>query len=135
MADFTVVVSDPETGATYQRDVDGQDANRFLGRSIGDDVDGDAVGLSGYTLTLTGGSDNAGRPMREDVRGPALKEVLLTGGTGYNPSRGGERRRITVRGSEVSDEVTQINVKITEYGDGSVEELLGEGGDDGDGDE
>jgi small subunit ribosomal protein S6e len=125
MADFTVAVSDPETGNTYQIDVDGQDANRFMGRELGDDVAGSAVGLDGYTLELTGGSDNAGRPMRGDVRGPALKEVMLEGGTGYNPSRDGERKRVTVRGREISDEVRQINAKITDRGSGDVEELLG----------
>ena len=36
MAEFKVVVADPETGETFQREVDGQDANRFLGRELGD---------------------------------------------------------------------------------------------------
>jgi small subunit ribosomal protein S6e len=129
MADFQVVVADPDSGATYQRDVDGQDANRFLGKSIGDEVDGGALGLDGYSVEITGGSDFAGRPMRGDVAGPNLKEVLLDGGVGYEPSRDGERKRITVRGGEVSDAVAQLNVKITESGDGDVEDLLGEGGD------
>ncbi|MFC4548840.1 MULTISPECIES: 30S ribosomal protein S6e [Halorussus] len=132
MADFQVVVADPDSGATHQRDVDGQDANRFLGRSIGEEVDGGAVGLDGYTVEITGGSDKAGRPMRGDVAGPNLKEVLLEGGVGYEPSRDGERKRITVRGGEVSEEVAQLNVKIAERGDTSVEELLGEGGDEED---
>ncbi|PSP54901.1 30S ribosomal protein S6e [Halobacteriales archaeon QS_1_67_19] len=130
MADFQVVVADPESGATHQRDVDGQDANRFLGKSIGEEVDGGAVGLDGYTVEITGGSDDAGRPMRGDVDGADLTEVLLDGGTGYNPSRDGERKRVTVRGSEVSEAVAQLNVKITERGDESVEDLLGEGGED-----
>lgn len=133
MADFKVVVSDPETGATYQRDVDGQGANRFLGIDLGNEVDGDAVGLSGYSLELTGGSDRAGRPLRTDVAGPNLKQVLLTGGTGYKPQRDGERKRVTVRGREISEEVVQINTTIAAYGDESVEELLdGDGEDDAD---
>ncbi|MEM4782124.1 MAG: 30S ribosomal protein S6e [Halalkalicoccus sp.] len=132
MADFKVVVSDPETGATYQRDVDGQDANRFLGRELGDEVDGGAVGLSGYELELTGASDTAGRPLRDDVAGPNLKQVLLTGGTGYKPKRDGERKRVTVRGREISEEVVQINSKITTRGDESVEELFGASDDDAD---
>lgn len=124
MANFQVVVADPETGATYQRDVDEQDANRFLGKSLGETVDGGAVGLDGFELELTGGSDDAGRPMRGDVSGPNLREVLLTGGTGYKPSREGERKRVTVRGSEVSDAVAQINAKISAHGDGDVDELF-----------
>ncbi|MFC7081674.1 30S ribosomal protein S6e [Halorussus caseinilyticus] len=130
MADFQVVVADPESGATHQRDVDGQDANRFLGKSIGEEADGGAVGLDGYTVEITGGSDDAGRPMRGDVAGPNLKEVLLDGGTGYKPSRDGERKRVTVRGGEVSEATAQLNVKISERGDESVEDLLGGGEDD-----
>jgi small subunit ribosomal protein S6e len=130
MADFQVVVADPEDGVTYSVDVDGQDANRFAGKSIGEEVDGDAVGLSGYTLEITGGSDTTGRPMREDVAGPETREILLEGGTGFNPNREGERRRVTVRGAEISDDTRQINAQIAERGDGDPADLLGEGGDD-----
>ena len=133
MAEFKVVISDPETGSTYQREVEGQDANRFLGRSIGEEVDGGAVGLSGFTLELTGGSDVAGRPMHGDVPGPNLKELLLEGGVGYNPSREGERKRITVRGGQVSEETAQVNASVVD-GEGDVGDALGEGG-DGDEDE
>jgi small subunit ribosomal protein S6e len=37
---------------------------------------------------------------------------------------------VTVRGGEVSDAVAQLNVKIAERGDDSVEDLLGEDGED-----
>jgi len=130
MADFTVVVADPENGETHQLDAEGQDANRFIGRDIGEEVEGSAVGLDGYTLELTGGSDTAGRPMRADVRGPNLTTLLSDGGTGYKPSRPGERRRVTVRGREVSEDTRQINAKIVERGDESVADLLGENDDE-----
>ena len=130
MAEFQVAVADPDDGTTYQFDVEGQDANRFLGREIGAEVEGSSVGLSGYTLEVTGGSDDAGRPMREDVAGPDLKALLLDGGTGFNPSKEGERRRITVRGHEVSDATSQVNARITGRGGESIEDLLG--GDDED---
>ncbi|WP_436933561.1 30S ribosomal protein S6e [Halovenus marina] len=124
MAEFTIAVADPEDGTTYQVEVSDQDANRFIGREIGETVDGGAVGLSGYTLELTGGSDDAGRPMRDDIRGPNLEAVLLEGGTGYNPTKDGERKRVTVRGREVSNATRQINARISERGDGEVAELL-----------
>jgi small subunit ribosomal protein S6e len=125
MASFQIVVSDPETGHTYQREAADQSANRFVGRELGQEVDGDAVGLDGYTLELTGASDDAGRPLRPDVDGPNLTEVLLEGGVGYNPQRDGERKRVTVRGCEISEAVAQINAKIVEEGSQSIEELLG----------
>ncbi len=126
MAEFKIVVADPETGETFQREVDGQDANRFLGRELGDEVDGDAVGLAGFTLEITGGSDETGRPMRADVSGTRLKELLLEGGVGFKPSRAGERKRITVRGREIDDDIAQVNVSVVD-GDGSVADALGEG--------
>ncbi|MHC3378922.1 30S ribosomal protein S6e [Haloarcula sp. H-GB5] len=126
MAEFTVAVSDPEDGHTYQIDVDGQDANRFIGRELGDEVDGGAVGLDGYTLELTGGSDTSGRPMRPDVRGVTTKEIMSDGGVGFKPTTDGERKRITVRGREVSDDTRQINAKITARGSDDVADLLGD---------
>jgi small subunit ribosomal protein S6e len=113
MAEFKVVVSD-QTGDTQQFEVDGQDANRFLGRELGDEVDGGAVDLDGRTLELTGGSDEAGRPMRDDVAGADLKELLLKGGVGYKPSRDGERKRITVRGRQISEATAQVNASIVD---------------------
>ena len=121
MAEFKIVVGD-DAGDTRQFDVDGQDANRFIGREIGDEVDGAAVGVDDVDLALTGGSDKAGRPMREDVPGSELKELLLEGGVGYKPSRDGERKRVTVRGRQVSEETVQINARV----EGSMAEALGE---------
>lgn len=125
MAEFQVVVADPDTGTSHGLTVDGQDANRFAGHEIGDEVDGAAVGLPGYELAITGGSDVSGRPMREDVAGPGTKAILLSGGTGFNPTRDGERRRVTVRGREISDETQQINCRILARGDQEIDELLG----------
>lgn len=130
MATFQVVVGDPDEGDSHSFEIEGQDANRFIGRSIGETVDGDAVGLPGYELEITGGSDTTGRPMREDVSGSGTREILLEGGVGFEPTVDGERKRVTVRGAEIGDETRQINAKITERGDTPIPELLSE--DEGD---
>jgi small subunit ribosomal protein S6e len=124
MAEFQVVVSD-ETGHTEQFEVDGQDANRFLNHDLGSEVDGSAVGHDGVTLELTGGSDEAGRPMRDDVAGSELKELLLEGGVGYEPSRDGERKRVTVRGRQISEETAQVNARMVDgtFGDDEDSEV------------
>jgi small subunit ribosomal protein S6e len=122
-----VVVSNPETGDSYQ--VEAQ-VNDFAGTAIGDEVDGGVLGLDGYTLELTGGSDDTGRPMRGDVEGQAIEEILVDGGTGFNPTRDGERRRVSVRGGEVGDATVQLNTKVTESGDTDIAEALGEGDED-----
>ncbi|GGI97053.1 hypothetical protein GCM10008995_03740 [Halobellus salinus] len=137
MAEFQVVVSD-ETGHTEQFEVDGQDANRFLNRDLGSEVDGGAVGHDGVTLELTGGSDEAGRPMRADVAGPELKELLLEGGVGYHPSSDGERKRVTVRGRQISEATAQINAQMIDgtFGDDEDAEAAdGEETDAADGEE
>ncbi|USZ73421.1 30S ribosomal protein S6e [Natronosalvus halobius] len=125
MVSYTIVVGDSDTGSSYQLEVDGQDANRFVGKSINDEVDGDAVGLDGYTLKITGGSDESGRPLNESTSGTNLKQVLMgERQTGYKPKRDGERRRVTTRGREISDSTVQINTSIISSGDTPAEELL-----------
>ena len=127
MPTFQVVVGAPESGDSYRFDVDGQSANRFIGRELGEEVDGSAVGLDGYTLELTGGSDDAGRPMREDVAGSNLTEIMLAErSTGYRPERDGERRRVTVRGREITDDVVQINATVSDSGPDPIPVTLGE---------
>ena len=127
MATFTVVIGDPDSGQAYQVEVDGQDANRFMGKSLGDEVDGGAVDLDGYTLEITGGSDETGRPMHRGVAGTSLSPVLMReSDTGYRQTRDGERRRITVRGREIADDVSQINVTVTESGSQPIADLLGD---------
>lgn len=129
MAEFNVVVADPEDGTAHQFEVDGQDANRFIGRSLGEEIDGAAVGLEGFTIELTGGSDVTGRPMRTDVPGSGLRELLLDGGVGFKPTRDGERRRVTVRGRQISEATAQINAKVVD-GEGTVAAALGESDDE-----
>lgn len=124
MADFKVVVSDPKT-KSYQFDVKGPEANKFIGKIIGQDIDGSVVGLSGYKLVITGGSDKSGMVMRPDLPGPKRKKILVATGVGYSPKADGMRRRKTMHGKEISPDIVQINTKIIEYGERSIEEIIG----------
>ena len=126
-----VVISDPKTGNAYK--IEGKDTEAsalFIGKRIGDIVDADILGFGGYVLEITGGSDKEGMPMRKDVSGTARKRILITSPPGYRPKERGKRRRKSVRGNEISAEISQINVKIKEYGTKPIEELFGkeEGG-------
>lgn len=87
-------------------------------------VDGIFVSLPGYKLTIVGGSDKDGVPMRSDLPGVRRKNVLLSDGTGFNAPENGMRRRKLVRGNTVSNETTQINMTISGAGSKPVEELL-----------
>src|SRR3989304_5267696 len=70
MAEFKAVIADPKSGKTYKRDVAGQFANALVGRKLGEEIDGLFVGLPGYKLVITGGSDKDGVPMRRGAPRP-----------------------------------------------------------------
>lgn len=123
MADFKLVVSDPKTGKAYNVDVTGPKVNKFIGRPIGSEIDGENAGLPGYTLVITGGSDKTGIPMRGDVPGQVRRRVLVSGGIGYHPVNDGMRKRKLLRGDEISAELVQINAKVSAYGEKTLEEL------------
>jgi small subunit ribosomal protein S6e len=124
MVDFRVVVSDTKSTQAYQVAVSGAAANKFIGKNIGDTISGDTVGLAGYSLKLTGGTDKDGFPMRGDLPGPTRKKVLVAGGVGYHPKAEGVRKRKSMRGREISSEIAQINAVIVEYGQKPLSEIF-----------
>jgi small subunit ribosomal protein S6e len=63
-------------------------------------------------LQIAGGSDKDGFPMRLDVHGGVRKVILITSGTGFKTTVKGKRRRKTVRGNIVTDDITQLNLRI-----------------------
>ncbi|MFQ6065147.1 MAG: S6e family ribosomal protein, partial [Candidatus Bathyarchaeia archaeon] len=63
MAKFKIVISDPETGKSKSVESEGSRAVPLIGRKLGDVIDGSVVGMSGYRLRITGGSDKDGFPM------------------------------------------------------------------------
>lgn len=120
---FKLVISEGEK--SHQVEVDQAQTKQLVGLKIGDEIDASLVGLNGYKLKITGGSDKNGFPMKKDVDGPRRIRSLLSGGLGFEPKRDGQRRRKTVRGNTVSDDIVQINTIVTEKGAKSIDELLG----------
>ncbi|MCD6108339.1 MAG: 30S ribosomal protein S6e [Thermoplasmata archaeon] len=124
MVEFKVVVNNPKDGKSYNIEVTGHHANSLIGKKIGDEVDGIFVSLPGYKLQITGGTDKDGFPMRSDLPGMVRKRLLLTKGVGFKPKEKGLRRRKTVHGNTVSQNIVQINMKITKHGPRAIEDLL-----------
>lgn len=124
MSDSMQAVIGTKTGDSYQFELDEQQTHAVIGKQIGDEVDGDAVGLDGYTLEITGGSDREGFPMRATIQGTGRRRVLISNETGAKRLRDGERRRKSVRGNTVSDDIEQLNLTVVEDGSKSVDELL-----------
>ena len=120
---FKLVIS--EGAKSHQVEVDAAQSKKLNGLTIGDEIDASLVGLDGYKLKITGGSDKNGFPMKKDVSGQRKIRSLLSGGLGFEPRRDGQRRRKTIRGNTVSDNIVQINTIVTEKGSKSIDELLG----------
>ena len=114
MAKFKVIVSDPEEGTSKAIELEESRAAPLIGRRIGETIDGAVVDMPAQKLLIRGGSDTDGVPMRPNVHGGGRRKVILSGGAGFNPKRKGERKRKTVRGDIITDEIIQINTKIIE---------------------
>ena len=94
---------------------------RFEGMKIGDTIKGGVIGFPNYEFEITGGSDSSGFPMRKDVHGPVKKRILVSKrGIGYKPKRKGEKKRRTVRGNEVTYDMTLINLQVVKYGEAEL---------------
>lgn len=123
-------------GKTFHMTLAAESENVLQGKKIGDSIDGSLLDkkFSGLKLQITGLSNISGFPARRDVDGTTLRRVLLVKGVGFKGKGGrmkktrkikGMRRRRTIRGNTVANDITQINVKILE-GDGKkLSEVFG----------
>jgi small subunit ribosomal protein S6e len=118
MAKFKLIISDPATGKSTASEVEGARAQALIGRSLGEIVDGSALGISQGRIVISGGCDKNGIPMRADVHGGVKKYIVLSSGPGFRSTRHGERRRKLVRGRTVTDETYQINFTMTKQPEG-----------------
>ena len=114
MAKFKIIMSDPSTGKSQVVELEGSRTSPLIGRRLGEVVDGSLMGQSGSKLKITGGSDKDGFPMRPDIHGGVRARKIFSGGIGFHPQREGERRRKTVRGNVITEEIVQINMRTTE---------------------
>ncbi len=119
---FKLVISEGKD--SHQMEVPAAESKQFIGLKIGEEFDASNIGLNGYTLKITGGSDKNGFPMKKDVEGPRRIRSLLSGGSGFKPKRDGQRRRKTVRGNTISDDIVQISAIVAQKGKKSIDELL-----------
>ncbi|MGZ4850482.1 MAG: 30S ribosomal protein S6e [Candidatus Bathyarchaeia archaeon] len=114
MTKFKIIVSDPETGTSKVVELEEARAASFIGRRLGETIDGAVVDLPAHKVQIMGGSDKDGFPMIGNVHGGVRRKIVLSGGAGFKAKKSGERKRKTVRGSTITDEIAQINMKIVE---------------------
>ena len=115
---MNIVVSDPKTRRAYSKKID--NASVFNSKKIGDEVELGIIGLDGYTAQIMGGSDTEGFPMKGDLAGAARKTVWIT-----LDKKKGKQTKISRRGSVVSDQISQLNLKVVKEGAKKLDEIFG----------
>ena len=119
-------IANPLTGCQKQYRIEEDSKLRTLyDKRLSAEVEGENLGeeFKGYTFKIMGGQDKQGFPMKQGVLEPGRVRLLLSRGDscfrGYG-RRNGERRRKTVRGCIISQDLSVLNMVITKQGDAPI---------------
>lgn len=125
MAERLILNIGQEDGTTVKIILEGEKRSPLYGLTIGDEFSGEilAMNIDDYMFKITGGSDDTGTAMRQDIKDAAFHRLLLKGGVGFRPTREGIRRRKRVRGAEIQDDIAQLNVKVVQTGSTPLAEI------------
>lgn len=119
-----IVLSNPGENKAYNIELDEGKTTALVGRKIGEAVDGKELGLTGYQIKITGGSDKSGTPMRRDIHGSVRTRALIGKGQGHNPKEKGLIRRKLLRGNVVSSDIIQVNAVVVKAGKKPISDIL-----------
>lgn len=102
----------------------------FLGKKIGDNVKGSSIkenqDLADYEFKITGASHITGIPLIKTVPGVGLKKILLTRGPGMKSKKPqGLRLKKSVHANNISEEISQVNVKVIKQGSKPLMKVFG----------
>lgn len=95
----------------------------FMDKRMGQEVAGDSLGdeFKGYIFKITGGNDKQGFPMFQGVLLPRRVRLLLRAGHPcYRPRRDGERKRKSVRGCIVANDLAVLALAIVKQGETDI---------------
>eukprot|EP00656_Telonema_subtile_P016024 TRINITY_DN1843_c0_g1_i1.p1 TRINITY_DN1843_c0_g1~~TRINITY_DN1843_c0_g1_i1.p1 ORF type:complete len:277 (-),score=66.11 TRINITY_DN1843_c0_g1_i1:105-935(-) len=114
----------PETGLQKCLEVDDDRILRnFYDKRIAQEVNGDVLGaeFQGYRFRISGGNDKQGFPMLQGVLSDERVRLLLSKGSKcYRQRRTGERKRKSVRGCIVNQDLSVLNLVVVKRGAGDV---------------
>merc|ERR1719263_1031222 len=110
----------PETGLQKCLDIDDDRILRnFYDKRIAQEVEGDVLGaeFEGYRFRISGGNDKQGFPMLQGVlRDDRVRLLLVKGSKCYRQRRTGERKRKSVRGCIVNQDLSVLNLVVVKRG-------------------
>lgn len=108
-------------------DVDDEKKVRiFYDKRMGQEVELDSLGeeWKGYVVRITGGNDKQGFPMKQGVLTASRVRLLLSEGHScYRPRRTGERKRKSVRGCIVDQNLSVLSLVVVQKGEKEIEGL------------
>merc|ERR1711977_478909 len=110
----------PETGCQKCIEIeDDRILRNFYDKRISQEIAGDILGpeFAGYRFRISGGNDKQGFPMLQGVLTDDRVRLLLTKGSKcYRQRRTGERKRKSVRGCIVNQDLSVLNLVVTKKG-------------------
>ena len=124
MASFKVNIADPKSGKCYKTDVKDAQAAPFMGLNIGEKIEGNKIGINGYEFMISGGTDFCGFPMRRGILG-IRKKLTIYPGVGYRGGLRGMKKRKTVCGHKINEQISAINLKVLKEGTKKLSEMFG----------
>nr|CAX78452.1 40S ribosomal protein S6 [Schistosoma japonicum] len=114
----------PSNGTQKCIDVDDELRLRpFFDKRISHEPPVDFLGdeWKGYIVRITGGNDKQGFPMKQGVLTNGRVRLLLGKGSScYRPRRKGERRRKSVRGCIVDNNLSVLNLVVVRKGENDI---------------
>merc|ERR1712054_719543 len=117
-------ISCPETGA--QKCIDIDDDKKllpFFDKRMAQEVGGESLGdeFAGYRFRISGGNDKQGFPMLQGILTDERVRLLLSKGSKcYRQRRTGERKRKSVRGCIVNQDLSVLNLVVVKRGAADV---------------
>jgi small subunit ribosomal protein S6e len=113
-------ISYPKHGANKMLEIEDEKKLRvFTDKRLSEEVPGDTLGdeFKGYVFKIAGGFDKQGFAMVQGVATAGRVRLLLDGRTGmYTPKRSGCRKRKSVRGCIVGNDLSCLNLVIVHKG-------------------
>lgn len=117
-------IANPATGCQKQVKIDEEAALRpFYDKRIAAEVPADSLGeeWKGYVVRVTGGSDKEGFPMKQGVLTSGRVRLLLREDSKcYRALRKGERKRKSVRGCVVDQNLSVLNLIVVRKGEKDI---------------
>jgi small subunit ribosomal protein S6e len=114
-------IAAPTTGLQKVVEIDDEvKLQNLYEKRMSQEVDGSTIGeeYAGYIFRISGGNDKQGFPMRQGIlTNTRVRLLMQKGHKCYRQRRTGERKRKSVRGCIVGQDIAVLNLVIAKMGD------------------